>query len=201
MKDTDTGILSSEANECCSNFPGTKPELNIHLPQGPLAWLCTFLGSCSAATSLHWAAAGGLVGNSLECHDQGPRWDLSPRAPPWGGASPSIGRFQARAAEAWVVSSFCLCWLCILSLWMSKKLDVPPSAVPKTGGKHHVWRICPAMQPARYCCKSGTQCRPWCCFAVQKKQSSLENVIKMGSGLISTPEAGLVTQASRATVL
>lgn len=64
----------------------------------------------------------GLVGNNLECLIKGPRSDLQPKASPWRGASPSTGGFQAGAAEE---SSFCLRWLYILSLWMSKKLDLP----------------------------------------------------------------------------
>lgn len=110
MKNTDTGILSSEADEC-SNFPGTKPELNRGLPRrSPCLVLHLFrlLSCCGLPPS---GSGWRLAGNNLGCYHHGPRSDLHPSAAPQGGASPAAG-----AAEAWAETSFHLCWLCLLPL-------------------------------------------------------------------------------------
>lgn len=143
---------------------------------------------------LQLGSSWGLVGNNMECLKKGPRSDLQPRASPWRGASPSTGGFQAGAAEE---SSFCLRWLYILSLWMSKKLDLSHWGC----GQVMMKSSCLKDPSSNAACtlllliRNTMQTLILFCTA-EKTVFSLKNVIKMGSGLSSTPEVGLVTQVS-----
>lgn len=136
----------------------------------------------------------GLVGNNLECYDQGSKVGM------WGfpleRSFPFVRRIPAEE------SSFCLFWLCILSLWMSKKLDLPHGGCAQVRSEAPCRKdpssdaACTLLLQIR----NTVQTLTLFCSA-EKAGFSLENVIKMGFGLISTPELGSVAQASSATAL
>lgn len=117
MKDTDTGILSSEANEC-SNFPGTKPELNQHFltRSSGLALHLFRLLSCCHLPPL--GSTWGLIGNNLECYNQGPRLPLG-RSFPLDRRIPGTSCWSVgQAAFAFAGCAFCRSgwarsWICL----------------------------------------------------------------------------------------